>query len=92
MEKILCAAIKRLSPRDCHDPYWKNDIMNIELGYRHCDIFVRFPGEMDGSQQGFYTSTGRYVDREEGFKIAEAANQIMKITGSYGMLFSEDLY
>lgn len=91
-ERILCAAIKRVSPRECHNPYYNNDIMDIELGYRHCDIFIRFPGEMDGSQQGFYTSTGRFVDRETAFKIAEMANQIVRITGSYGTLFSEDLY
>lgn len=41
--------------------------------------------------QGFITSTGRYVDREEGFKIALAAKQITGI-GNGGVLCSEDLW
>jgi hypothetical protein len=93
MEKILCAAIKRKTRRICDsEPYHQNDILDIEIGYRHHDIIMRFTGEIDPFYQGFYTSMGRYVDREEGFKIAEKANQIMRITGSYGTLFSEDLY
>jgi hypothetical protein len=92
MEKILCAAIKRKARRVCPaEPYHQNDILDIEIGYRHHDILIRFP-EVDPFQQGFYTSMGRYVDREEGFKIAEKADQIIRITGSYGTLFSEDLY
>ena len=70
-EYILCAAIKRKEPRDCQ-PYHPNtnDICNIELGYRHHDIFHRFDGEMSECEQGFYTSKGRYVDRYEGMEIA----------------------
>lgn len=52
-EYILCAAIKRKEPRDCQ-PYHPNtnDICNIELGYRHHDIFHRFDGEMSEWEQG----------------------------------------
>ena len=42
--------------------------------------------------QGFTTSEGRFVDREEAWLIAKAANQIRRVTGSPGTLFSEDLY
>ena len=39
--------------------------------------------------QGFYTSKGRFVGREEAAKIAYAAGQISSPTNR---LFSEDLY
>lgn len=96
-EYILCAAIKRKEPRPVpRNPYWEgmNDILNIELGYRHHDIMIRFYGELDTkpNAQGFYTSHGRFVSREEGYEIAKAAGQIMQISGGEGTLYSEDLY
>ena len=47
-EYILCAAIRRKRPRE-GSPYWDgtNDIMNIEIGYRHHDIFHRFNNKGD---------------------------------------------
>lgn len=45
-EYILCAAVKRLKRREsCGNPYYEgtNDILDIELGYRHHDIYQRFP-------------------------------------------------
>lgn len=45
-EFILCAAIKRINSRDCVKHYYNNDIYNIEIGYRHCDIFARFGSEI----------------------------------------------
>lgn len=42
--------------------------------------------------QGFMTSTGRFVDRELGLKIATEANQIIKKHPSYDKLFSEDMW
>ena len=40
--------------------------------------------------QGFYTSKGRFVTREEGLLIARKAGQVDEILG--GVLTSEDLY
>lgn len=76
-EYILCAAIKRITPREC-TPYHNNDICTIELGYRHHDIFQRFPGEVSKhpDDQGFYTSKGRFVCREEAMFIAWSAGQV----------------
>lgn len=98
IEYILCAAIKRIYPRDCVKHYYDSDLYDIELGYRHCDILARFHGEVSEKleDQGFYTSRGRFVDRKEAFQIAYQANQI-PITlyderGVNGKLFSEDLY
>ena len=78
-EYILCAAIKRITPKDC-TPYHKgtNDICDIEIGYRHHDILQRFQGEVSKNpyDQGFYTSKGRFVDRFEGMFIAWKAGQV----------------
>ena len=76
-EYILCAAIKRITPREC-TPYHNNDICNIEIGYRHHDIFQRFSGEVSKhpDDQGFYTSKGRFVCREEAAYITWNAGQI----------------
>lgn len=93
-EWILCSAIKRRERRVVDgNPYWEgtNDILDIELGMRHHDIFRRFGEEVDEHMeaQGFYTSKGRFVGREEAAKIAYAAGQIFTPTNR---LFSEDLY
>lgn len=76
-EYILCAAIKRLKPKEC-TPYHNNDICNIEIGFRHHDIFQRFPGEVSkkSNDQGFYTSNGRFVGRHEAMLIAWKAEQV----------------
>ena len=42
--------------------------------------------------QGFVTNKGRFVDRKEGWVIAEAAGQIKRTTGNKGQLFSEDMW
>ena len=90
-EYILCAAIMRKVPKDCH-PYYngQNDICKIELGYRHHDIIQRFKDEIDVHQQGFYTSKGRFVDRITAKNIAEDSGQIEHLDTT--LLYSEDLY
>ena len=107
-EYIICAAIKRIEDRNClpyHDG--SNDICFIELGYRHHDILQRFQGEVSkkSKDQGFYTSKGRFVDREEATYIALLAGQIDaekcfkfkyledgSVIRTLKPLFSEDLY
>ena len=93
VEWILCSAIKRNERRNCDNPYHEgtNDLINIELGYRHHDIIWRFGEELEDGPyaQGFYTSKGRFVGREEAAKIAYAAGQIKS---QKSRLFSEDLY
>lgn len=95
-EYILCAAIKRTFPRITSNPYHEgtNDILDIEIGYRHHDIYWRFQGEVKNSRsaQGFYTSKGRFVDRKTAFVIAKEAGQIHPEDDEIRNLFSEDLY
>ena len=97
-EYIICAAIKRLKPRihpidSGRKPYKQSDIMDVELGFRHHDILIRFHGEVSKQQddQGFYTSKNRFVSREEGIKIALECGQIESSIND-NVLFSEDLY
>lgn len=84
-EFIICAAIRRLTSRSCNNPYHEgtNDILDIEIGYRHHDIFMRFKDEVSKNpyDQGFYTSKGRFVDRYEGMKLAIEAGQVKSKSG-----------
>lgn len=84
-EYILCAAVLRKEPRVAEgNPYpdGNNEILNIEIGFRHHDIWQRFYNELkipsngERDTNGFYTSRGRFVSREEGMKIAYEAGQI----------------
>lgn len=89
-EYILCAALKRLTPKSLKLP---NDLPFVEIGLRHFDIRDRFPGEvsMKMNDQGFLTSTGRFVSRQEAERIARDCGQVVgDIIG--GELTSEDLY
>lgn len=91
-EYILCAATlrKKYKPETV---LYNNDIHKIEIGMRHCDIRDRFPNELQTgpSAQGFYTSKGRFVSRNEAEIIARECGQITgKLIGS--VLTSEDLY
>ena len=64
---------------------------------RHHDV-IRMMHEKHGLRntdmrlQGFVTSTGRFVTREEAVPIATAAGQIIKKTCPAFQLFSEDVW
>jgi len=97
-EYIICAAIKRLEPRihpidPERKPYKQSDIMDVELGFRHHDILIRFYGEVSNKQkdQGFYTSKNRFVSREAGIRLALECGQVEPYSNN-SHLFSEDLY
>lgn len=84
-EYILCAAVLRKTPRKVdNNPYHKenNEILNIEIGYRHHDIWERFYNELkipekgEPDTNGFYTSKGRFVSRVDAMKIAYKCGQI----------------
>lgn len=45
-----------------------------------------------GHNQGFITSTGRYVNRVEAWSIARNAGQIIKNTSGQPELYSEDMW
>lgn len=43
-------------------------------------------------EQGFVTNRREFVTREEAWEVAKSANQIRRVTGTPGTLYSEDLY
>ena len=102
-EYILCSAIKRKASRTKNLTTYKDnrirdkfgmldDIYSVELGRRHCDIIARFGSDvLDLSQQGFYTSWGRFLNREDALSLAIENHQVVDhVHGT--KLFSEDLY
>ena len=96
-EYILCAAIKRKTPINVKSKNYKthtledDDIYSIEIGRRHNDILARFGKDvLCVIQQGFYTSFGRFVSREEALQIAKEAGQVGETDDK--QLYSEDLY
>jgi hypothetical protein len=99
-EYIICAAIwyKDL-PTQAHLP--RNIDKGIVIaGWRHGNCIATMsalgklrsvtfgPNSVGENVQGFITSTGRFVDRDEAGEIAAKAGQIEKPKH----LFSEDLY
>lgn len=102
-EYILCSAIKRKVGRvDNRITYKDNrirdkfgivdDIYDIELGRRHCDIIARFGADnLDLRRQGFYTSWGRFLSREDALSLAIENGQVVDHIHET-KLFSEDLY
>lgn len=98
MEKILCAAIWY----DDNNYYPHQEIYgvdsgfiiggfrhNIIIGVLHINNKHRNDGKVYKTTQGFITSCGRFVTREEAAEIAHNSGQIKK---QVKRLFSEDLY
>lgn len=56
------------------------------------ELNIDWPVDNTDITQGFVTSTGRFVDREEAAKIALDSGQINELKYSKTKLFSEDLY
>lgn len=87
-EYILCAAIK-LSVKE-------NEPSVIVGGYRHKDciesaIRLGYTHYISQNEQGFITSTGRFVDRKEAKNIARTAKQLIRDSNNE-KLMSEDIY
>jgi hypothetical protein len=90
-EVIVAAAIKHPD----------GEIYALPAPARHCHIIQMMledkgrNGEhgINTQDQGFLTSYGRYIDREEAAKIADHAGQLkIKYCGAPTILFSEDIW
>jgi len=104
MNKILCAAIwyKELKtatylPKNIHTGvvvggYRHHDIISTVLALTGKRTVLKGKNSVGEYVQGFITSDNRFVDREEGFKIATKADQIIQKLYSRTSLYSEDLY
>lgn len=101
-EWILCSAIhyddgEINTKRRCKN-YPETGI--VICGFRHPDVISILPTNNslrnDGKEykctQGFITSTGRFVNREEAYLIAKKANQLLNDFEGKSKLFSEDIY
>lgn len=94
METILCAAIQYLNIK--MRSYRNDKLVPLVLsGYRHADIiaqcsaFGKRQAEMQPYIQGFLTSKGRFVDRDE---AATIFNTYSEKKSQFKQLYSEDLY
>lgn len=104
-ERILCAALHVDTGKDtpARRTYNYPKTGLLFAGHRHPDCFTTLDAYLEllpGAEaerltlrrvttQGFLTSTGRYVSREEAATLAFAAGQI---TAAVAKLYSEDLY
>jgi hypothetical protein len=80
----------------------ENIIVMLPKPNRHCDCFnllekmgvdtVKEGIGVKGKDQGFYTHTGRYLDRWEAWKHAKRCKQELMPNAGRGPLFSEDLW
>ena len=76
--------------------WWKGICYHLPRPARHSDVIQSMHRMGFGAEatihQGFSTDAGRFVDREEGLDIAQAAGQIVTKHGNPQMLFTEDLW
>ena len=101
-EYVLCAAIHyddgEINVRRSCKNYPETGI--VICGFRHSDIISILPinnrFRNDGKDykciQGFITSKGRFVSREEAYLIAKNQNQLLNDFEGKAKLFSEDIY
>lgn len=84
-----------------------DDMFNVLAIYsvaspgHHAEV-ITYANSIEGTQihnlesviitQGFITSTGRFVEREEAFIIANKAQQVVVKHGNKKLLFSEDMW
>lgn len=80
IERIEGAALRAKSRFNDHILVW-----SVARPGRHCDLMgVGDPETEEQHEQGFVTSTGRFVDRVEAWHIAARAGQIWRVCGSDG--------
>ena len=69
-----------------------DDIYDIRIGRHHAEILQIFGNEVNQKSSGFYTSYGRYVDRETAAKIALACGQCKEPLIMGNKLNSSDVF
>ena len=69
-----------------------DDIFRCRIGRHHAEILHLWGKQVDHHTDGFYTSYGRYVDREEAAKIALACGQIKRLHYWQDALDSSDVF
>lgn len=87
-ERIICAAV-RASDGYVFRGQWHATAMYAPFGLQGMPKYK--DEKPHGDDQGFITSTERYVTREEAWEIAKAAGQLNSRPHQEGELYSEDL-
>lgn len=99
MERIIAAAYKVKPEFICPNGgvrkttiKERDDIYECRIGRHHAEILHIFGEEVDHNTDGFYTSYGRWVNREDAAKIALACGQIKKLHYWENKLDSSDIF
>ena len=86
--RVVCAAMR-------------DSVYGVICSPRHWDSIARVQAALSkkewwGAEQGFVDQTGKFLTRNEAFKVADAAGQIIRRVGGDskdgGTLYSENLY
>lgn len=77
--------------------FYKGAIISVSCPARHRDVLdaaiaMGLDPNAVGYHQGFATSTGRFVLRDEALAIAKRADQFVRKPDSASNLFSEDVW
>jgi hypothetical protein len=93
---VVCAANRTKSGKMiCGARHWDNVMRGqvCNTNWLSIKLFGRLPKCWRGAEQGFIDQFGVFMDRQEAWKVAEAAGQIKYgREHSKGTLYSEDLY
>lgn len=86
MTRIVAAAIQ-----------WRGKTLTLPSPARHSDIIKKLAGMSPGytadfDAQGFVDQAGRFMDRLEAARVAEAAGQLKRGLHVAPYLFTEDLW
>jgi hypothetical protein len=92
-ETIVAAAMLFHNAHEPGDPRAMSVIVSAPPPARHHNLFIAYDRLGPPDEQGFLTSTGRFVGREEAAFIARQAGQpIIRSEARGDHLFSEDLW
>ena len=93
-ETIVAAAMLYHNAHEPEDPRAVSVIVSAPPPARHYNLFIAYDRLGPPDKQGFLTSKGRFVGREEALRIAVASGQTMIDHPSRNAtrLFSEDLW
>ena len=100
-ETIVAAAVRiKVESEELKAMMWNGErvypdklIVTSPPPARHGTLMHPLKSFVSANDQGFLTSTGRYVDRKEAMQIVKAANQPMTdVPHQDDQLFSEDLW
>lgn len=84
--RVVCAAIRDLCGQVVLGPRHFDGVMHMGIS--------RLPSYTEPWEQGFIDQSGVFMSRQEAFRVAQEAGQMVRLCGSEhnGRLYSENLY